>query len=147
MLAIKTQPLQNRFGLGRVFEPTFALKLVLQIAVALEHFLKIGIRLGHAMLKLVHLVFDLLQVTESGERRFVNGGAGFKVNVLRKQTQTRPTRTNHLTSVRRFFSVDETKDGCLAGAVASYQSHVFAGIYLQRRATQNILRAVGLVNI
>jgi hypothetical protein len=49
------------------------LKLLLQIAVALENLFEIVAGIGHAMLELVHLVFDLLQTSERSEGRLVNG--------------------------------------------------------------------------
>ena len=73
LIAIKAESLQDRFGLGGVLESAFVLKLMLQIAVTLEHLFQIVTHFGHAMLELVHLMFDLLQTTESRECRFVHG--------------------------------------------------------------------------
>src|ERR1044071_148419 len=65
---IETESLENRFSSRGVFKTTFVLKLLLQIAVTLENFFEIVAGFGHAMLELVHLVFDLLQTTECSER-------------------------------------------------------------------------------
>ena len=47
--------------LGREqYETAFVLKLLLKIAVALEDLFQIVARLRHAVLELVHLMFDLL---------------------------------------------------------------------------------------
>jgi hypothetical protein len=120
---------------------------VLQIAVAFQDLIKIVARLSHTVLELVHLVFDLLQMTKGCQRRFVYGRASFKVNVLGKQPQAHTARSDEVTAVGSFFAVEQTKDSGFAGAVAADESHVFAGIYLQRGATQNILSGVGFVNI
>ena len=42
---------------------------MLKIAVTFKHLFEVSTHFGHNMLKLVHLVFDLLQVTKGGERR------------------------------------------------------------------------------
>jgi hypothetical protein len=39
------------------------------------------------MLELVHLVFNLLKSPERAQRRFVNRGSRFEVNVLARQTE------------------------------------------------------------
>src|SRR5437773_6178865 len=82
LVAIEAQPLQDSLSPGSVFESTFALKLVLQIAVTLQDLLQITSRVGHAMLEFVHLVLDLLQMAKCCKRGFVNRRAGFKMYML-----------------------------------------------------------------
>src|SRR5262249_34864671 len=103
---------------------------MLQIAVALEHFLEIIAGFRHAMFQLVHLVFDLLQTSECGESRFMNGRAWFEVNVLVQQPEFYAARANHVTAISGFLSSNETKDGALAGAVATDEANVLAGVHL-----------------
>ena len=63
-IAIEAQALEYRFGFCRIFKATFALILVLKIAVARQHSFQIVACITHAMLKFVHLVLDLLQTSE-----------------------------------------------------------------------------------
>src|SRR5437667_8315271 len=99
------------------------------------------------MLKFMHLVFELLQMAEGRERRFVNGRTRFEVDVLGEQAQFQVTRAHDFTPIRRGFIIDQPKDRRLAGAVSSDQSDMLARIDLQRCAAQNILRAVGFVYV
>jgi hypothetical protein len=46
---------------------------MLQVAITFQYFLQVGTHFGHAMFQLMHLMFDLLQMTEGSQRRFVNG--------------------------------------------------------------------------
>ena len=55
---------------------------MLKITVTRQHFIKVFTGIRHAMLKLMHLVFNLLKMTERGERGFVNRRSLFEVNVL-----------------------------------------------------------------
>ena len=84
-VALESESLKNRLGFRGVFESTFVFELVLQIAVAFENLVEIVAGVGHAMLQLVHLMFDLLQAAKRSERRLVNRRAGFEVNVLVQQ--------------------------------------------------------------
>jgi hypothetical protein len=65
--AIEAESLEDGFGARGVFETAFMLKLMLKIAVTFEDLFEVVTRFGHAMLELVHLMFDLLQTTESRE--------------------------------------------------------------------------------
>jgi hypothetical protein len=65
--ALETETLKTRFRTRGVVKAAFEFKLVLQIAVAFENFIEIISRFGHAMLKLVHLMFDLLQPAKRRE--------------------------------------------------------------------------------
>jgi hypothetical protein len=67
-VAIESQPLENGFSPGRVFESTLALEFMLEITVTLQNFFEIVAGICHAMLKLVHLVFDLLKTAERAQR-------------------------------------------------------------------------------
>src|SRR5215216_1529541 len=71
-LTFETEPLENGFGSRGIFEAAFVFKLMLQIAVALENFFQILARVCHAMLQLVHLMFDLLQAAKRSERRLMD---------------------------------------------------------------------------
>ena len=145
-VALETEALKNRFGIGGVFETTFVLEFVLQITVAFEDLFQIVSRVGHAVLELVHLMLDLLQATKCCERRLVNSRASLEVDVLVQQAQLHATRAHNLAAIGRFLTTDQTKDRALAGAVSTDQSDVFSGIYLQRRATEDVPSSVGLMN-
>lgn len=93
----------------------------------------------------VHLVLNLLEMAKRSERRLVDRGPGFKVNVLGQQTETQAAGTYDFTAIRRLFVIDQVKDRRLARAVAAYQPDMLTRIYLQRHAAQNILSAVRLV--
>ena len=107
------------------------LELVLQIAVALENFFQVVAGVRHAMLQLVHLMFDLLQTTKRGERRLVDRRARFEMNVLVQQAQLHAARAHHVATIRCLFTSDEPKDRALAGAVSTYKSNVLAGVHLE----------------
>jgi hypothetical protein len=66
------------------------------------------------------------------------------VYVLVQQTQTHPTRTDHVATIRSLFTSNETEDRALAGAISTDKSDVFTGIDLQGRAAQHVLNSVGL---
>jgi hypothetical protein len=53
-----------------------------------------------------------------------------EVHVLVQQAQTHPARTHDVAAVRRLVTANETEDRALAGAVSTYKSYVFSGIYL-----------------
>ena len=74
---------------------------MLQIAVALENLFQIVAGVSHAMLELVHLVFDLLQMTKRRERRLVDRRAGLEVNVLVQQAELHAARAHHVAAIRR----------------------------------------------
>jgi hypothetical protein len=103
---------------------------MLKIAVTREHLFEIFARVGHAMLKLVHFVFDQLKPAERGERGFVNRRAGFEMNMLCEQAKLQAARPHDVAAVNRFFSGNEPKDSRLACAVATYKSDVLARIDL-----------------
>jgi len=94
------------------------------------------------MLKLMHLMFDLLQTSKRGERRLMNSRAGLEVNVLVQQSEFHSARAHDVTTIGGFITSDETKDRALTGAIAAYKTDVLAGIDLQRRASQDVLNAV-----
>jgi len=99
------------------------------------------------MLKLVHLVLDALKLSKGSERGLVDGRARLEVNVLFEQAETNAARADNVAAVRRLFIGDEAEQSGLARAVAANKSDVLAGVDLQRRAAQDILRAVRLVNV
>jgi hypothetical protein len=122
-------------------------EFVLEVAVTFENLFEIVAGIRHAMLQLVHLMFDLLQTSKGSKRRLMNRRTRFEVNVLVQQTKLHSTRAHDVTTIRRFITSDETKDRAFPGPVASYQAHVLTRIYLQRRTAQNILNTVRLMNI
>jgi hypothetical protein len=71
----------------------------------------------HPMFQVMHLVFDLLQTAERGERGFVNCRSLFEMDVLGQQPKLQTARAHHLAPVRSFFSGDQTEDRSLAGAI------------------------------
>jgi hypothetical protein len=79
----------------------------------------------------VHLVFDLLQATERGQRRLVYRRAWFEVNVLVQEAKLHVARAHYVAAIRCFFTSDETKDRALAGAVSTNEPNVFAGVHLE----------------
>ncbi len=99
------------------------------------------------MFKIVHLVFDLLQASEGGKRRFMHRRSFFKMNMLRQQTKFQSARAHNFAVIGRLLAGHEAKNCCLAGAISTDQTHMLAGIDLQRRAAQNILNAVGFMNV
>ena len=139
--------MQDGLGPGRVLEAALPLELVLQLAVAFEHRVQIVGRFGHAVFELVHLVLYRLKLAEGRERGFVDGRARLEVNVLFEQAEPQAARTHNVAAIRRLFAVDEAEQGGLARAVAAHQPDVLAGVDLQRRAAQDLLRRVGLVNV
>ena len=74
---------------------------MLKIAVALKHRIEIVARFRHAMFERAHLMFDLLQVSESGERGFVNRRVRLEMNVLRQESELHATRPHHVARVKR----------------------------------------------
>jgi hypothetical protein len=99
------------------------------------------------MLKLVHLVFDLLQPAKRRERRFMHSRTLLKVNVLRQQAQLQPSGAHDVATVRRLFLRHQLEYGRLARSVTAYQTNMLAGIDLERGATQYILRSEGFLDI
>jgi hypothetical protein len=52
------------------------------------------------------------------------------VDVLVQQAQLDATRAHDVAAIGRLVAADETEDRALAGAVSTYKSYVFSGIYL-----------------
>src|ERR1700754_4633061 len=104
---------------------------MLEVAVAFENLLEIVAGVSHAMLQLMHLMFDLLQTPEGCQRRFMNRRTGLEVNVLIQQTQFHSTSAHNISTIRRFITSDETKDRALTGAIAAYEPNVLTRIHLQ----------------
>jgi hypothetical protein len=83
------------------------------------------------MFQLVHLVLDLLQLTECRKRGFVYRRPGLKVNVLCKQSQANVAGANDVTSIWSFVSRDESENGRLTCAVSTYKANMLARIDLE----------------
>src|SRR2546426_5698497 len=109
------------------------------MAVTLQNLLQSISGLGHAMLKFVHLVLDLLQAAKSRKCGFVNRCAGFRMYMLSEQTKTNVTGANYIASVCCLLATDQSKDRGFPGAVATDKTDALARIYLQRCAPQNVL--------
>ena len=65
--------------------------------------------------------------------------------MLSQQTQTDAAGTYDVAAIWRFLVINQAKDGGLTRSVAADEPDVLARIYLQRRAAQDILRAVRLM--
>lgn len=76
----------------------------------------------------------------------MNRGAGLEVNVLVQEAELYAARTHDVAAIRSFVGSDKTEDRAFAGAVSPDQSDVLSGVDLQRRASQHVLSAVGLIN-
>jgi hypothetical protein len=87
--------------------------------------------LSHAVFQLVQLVFDLLQMTERGEGRFVNCRTWLEMNVLRQESEPYSARAHNFASVRALLTTDQTKYCCLTRAIPTDQAHMLTGIDLQ----------------
>lgn len=74
------------------------------------------------------------------------GRTGFEVNMLVQQAELQTTRAHNVAAIGRLVTSDESKDRALAGAIATHKSDVLAWIDLQRRAPQDILNAIRLMN-
>jgi hypothetical protein len=69
------------------------------------------------------------------------------MNMLVQQSELKAASAHDVATIRAFVTSDKTKDRALSGAISTYKSGVFSGIYLQGRAAQDILNAVGFVNV
>jgi hypothetical protein len=94
------------------------------------------------MFELVHLMLNLLQATERSEGRLMNSRAVFKLYVLVQESESNSFRAHDVASICGFFARHETKDGSFARTVATNETDVFTGIYLQRGAAQDVLHAI-----
>jgi len=65
--------------------------------------------------------------------------------VLVQQASLHATSADHITTICGLIASDEAEDRALARAVSTYKSDVFSRVHLQRRASQHILNAVGLM--
>jgi hypothetical protein len=72
--------------------------------------------------------------------------SGLEVYVLVQQAQLNAARADDVASIRCLITSDKMEDRTFSGAVSAYKSYVFSWVYLERRASQHILNAVGLMN-
>lgn len=72
--------------------------------------------------------------------------SGLEVYVLVQQAELDATCAHDVATIRGLITSDETEDRAFSGAVSAYKSYVFCRVYLERRASQHILNAVGLMN-
>jgi hypothetical protein len=77
----------------------------------------------------------------------VDRRARLEVHVLVQQAELHVTSAHDIAAIRSFITSDETKDRTLARAVSADEPNMFAGIYLQSGTAQNILRAIGFINV
>jgi hypothetical protein len=82
------------------------------------------------MFELVHLVLDLLEVTERCESRLMHRGPWLKLYVLVQETESHCFRSDNVPAICGFISSDETKDCTLSSAVATDKTNMLAGINL-----------------
>ena len=69
------------------------------------------------------------------------------MNMLIQKTQADAARFYYVAAVRRFFCAYQSKDCALAGAISSYKSDMFAGVDLQRGASEDVMSPIRLVYI
>lgn len=72
--------------------------------------------------------------------------SGLEVYVLVQQAQLNAACADYVATIRCLITSDKTEDRTFSGAVSAYKSCVFSWVYLERRASQHILNAVGLMN-
>jgi hypothetical protein len=77
----------------------------------------------------------------------MHGGPWLKLYMLVQKTESHRSRSNDVAAICGFISGYETKHSTLSRAVATYKTNVLAGVYLQRGPAQDILHAIGFVNI
>jgi hypothetical protein len=99
------------------------------------------------MFELVHLVLYLLEMAERCESRLMHRRTRLKLNVLVQETEPHCFRPDDVAAICIFISGDETKYRTLSRAVATDKTDVLPRVYLERGAAQDILHAIGLVNI
>jgi hypothetical protein len=95
----------------------------------------------------VHLVLYLLEMPERRESRLMHRRRRLKLYVLGEKTKSDRFRTHDVAAICSFISGDETKHSTLSRAVATYKTDMLACVYLQRGTAQDILHAIGFVNI
>jgi hypothetical protein len=72
--------------------------------------------------------------------------SGLEVYVLVQQSQLNAACAHDVATIRCLITSDKAKDRTFSSAVSAYKSYVFSRVYLERRASQHILNAVGLMN-
>ena len=72
--------------------------------------------------------------------------SGLEVYVLVQQAQLNAPRADDVATICGLITSDKTEDRTFSSAVSAYKSYVFSRVYLERRASQHILNAVGLMN-
>src|SRR5205085_1532828 len=146
-VALEAQALQDGLGARGVLEAALVLELVLEVAVAREHRVEVFRRFCHSVFELVHLVLDALKLAEGRERGLVYGRARLEVNVLFEEAQSESARAHNVAAVSRLLARDKAEQSGLPRAVSPDKPDVLARVDLKRRAAQDLLRAVRLLNI
>jgi hypothetical protein len=99
------------------------------------------------VLELTHLLFKGDQPLEDAKRGIDHGRRATKVDVLGENTNAKSPDTLERPLVGALESHYQTENCCLAGAISANKADVFTGIDLKIYGAQNILRAVGFMNI
>ena len=103
---------------------------MLKITVTRQHLIEVVTGIRHTMLKLMHLVFNLLKMTEGSQCGFVNRRSLFEMNVLCEQAKLEAAHAHDFATIGTFFSVHLTEDRRLAGAITTDQTDMLARIDL-----------------
>ena len=131
-----------------VSEAALVLIAVLRFAVLVQHGIeRLAFALCHRVLKLTHLLFKGDQPLKDAQCGIDHGCRATKVDVLGENTDAKSADTLKRPLVGTLKSHYQTENGCLAGAISAHKANVFTGIDLKIYGAQNILRAVGFMNI
>jgi hypothetical protein len=68
----------------------------------------------------MHFVFNLLEMSERSECRFVHRSAGLELNVLAQQPQADAACADYVALIRCLFTGYKTKNRGLAGSVSAH---------------------------
>jgi hypothetical protein len=121
---------------------------MLEIAVGVHGFVKrLAGRFSHHVFKPGYLGLDLVQLLKNRDCLVANAVVPGECRLLFEQANAEAPQQHDFTAIRLFTPGDESKDGSLARAVATYQANAFAWVDLKRRATQDSLGTIGFVNV
>ena len=121
---------------------------LLHFAEALENLIHLlGLSgVGHRVLERFEFVMQIADASAAGNRFVEHGTSGHFLHVLPEISDRQLFRNGHLAVVRRLFADDHSEERGLAGTVRPDQSHLFAGIELERRVDEKHLPAVLLAD-
>ena len=119
-----------------------------QVAVGVHHFIKRrAFALGHLMLKARDLGFHFAYGGKDRQRFIAYALVAGKDGLLFEQANAQSAQQNHLAAIGFFAARQQAENSSLPYTIAAHQPDALAGIDLQRRAAQHLLRAVGFVNV